>query len=145
MYSQLDPQWANRKMGNSPCTIGRWGCTITSICNLINDPDFNPAGASVRFKFTPDGLLIWQSDFTPLRFVERIQGWDSEKEKHVKQWIKAGHKAIIQVSNKYIPFHWVSADRVSAIGFITGIDPLGDKPIWNIKSKYTIIGGKSVV
>jgi len=29
--SQRDPRWANDKMGNSSCTVGRFGCLITSI------------------------------------------------------------------------------------------------------------------
>lgn len=29
--SQRDPRWANDKMGNSTCTVGRFGCLITSI------------------------------------------------------------------------------------------------------------------
>lgn len=29
--SQRDPRWANDRMGNSSCTIGRFGCLITSI------------------------------------------------------------------------------------------------------------------
>lgn len=141
MYSQTDPKWAQVKLGKSPCTIGRFGCTTTSICNIINDPKFTPDVAAKKWAYTPDGLLDWQrSDFSPLKFVERVRGFDREKELKLKEWLKLGNKAILHVKNKYIPFHWIMADRVSILGFITGVDPLGAKLMSNVKSRYQIEG-----
>jgi hypothetical protein len=35
--NQLDPKWGNKKIGNTFCTIARWGCAITSLCMSLAD------------------------------------------------------------------------------------------------------------
>ena len=64
MFSQLDPNWKNVKMGYSNLTVGSYGCTITSICQMIYDLFkimVTPKWAAENFSFDEDGKLYWGS------------------------------------------------------------------------------------
>lgn len=108
--SQRDLRWANQKMLPSNLTLGRFGCTTTSI-SMLSDyfkcfvrPDWM-IGPNV--KYTNDGLIIWQSiEFPKFKFETRRFGWQlAEIDKSIKDPNKA---VILQVNNGA---HWVVAIR----------------------------------
>ena len=137
--SQLGPKWANDLIKGTKLTLGRWGCTITSVCMAMRKAGFEitPPEAAKRFQFTPDGLLKWTSDFQPIKFVERC----SYDKKKLDDWldIKSNY-AILQVDG----FHWVFADRFNPLfGHLQAIDPLGGVPIKVLK-KYKKITGMAL-
>ena len=106
-YSQRDPSWANIKIGNSNLTIGRFGCTLTSIADLSTYfRDFlTPLAVRNICKFTPNGLLIWESCvFENFRFESREYG---RFDHNIQQALKDPDRAVIlQVANGS---HWVVA------------------------------------
>ena len=62
--SQQDSRWAKETLGNTPYTIGRWGClmtVLTMIRNEIFKSVMTPTQAAKKLQFTPGGLVIWSS------------------------------------------------------------------------------------
>lgn len=106
-YSQRDPKWANKFLGSSKLTIGRFGCTITSIADLSTyfGDNYTPFDVSKICKFTPAGLLYWNScQFGSFRFVSREYNRDDNK---ILQHLKDPNLAVIlEVAGRS---HWVVA------------------------------------
>lgn len=74
-YSQRDYRWANKKIGASQLTIGRYGCTITCIADLSTyfGDNMTPAEVADKLQFTKDGLIIWSSvNFEHFKFSQRL-------------------------------------------------------------------------
>ena len=102
---QRDPLWADKKIGGSYVTLGRYGCTITCI-SMITDY----AGAWIRPDeiakhkdwFTKDGLVLWSKLLLPaVTFEKRLYG---KQDAEIIKSLKDPHKAVIlQVQN----YHWV--------------------------------------
>ncbi len=138
-YKQSDPRWSAIKMGSSSCTLGRFGCTTTAICMLMSRfySTVTPGEAAKSFSYNADGLIEWaKCDFGPLKFIARVNAYE---DKRLREWLKDPNNcAIIQVRNKYIPFHWVAADRFSIIG-LNIVDPIDAKP-YRMASKYEPYG-----
>lgn len=130
-YNQLDPKYNGIMLGNTKYSINRWGCTTCSICMILSKYDslITPDFAAKKWKYTDDGLIIWNQLFSnKVKFVQRLFGYD---ETFLKGWIKdKNNTAIIEVNG----CHWLAVDRYSIIG-LNAIDPLGGKPI-RVFSKY---------
>lgn len=80
IYSQRDQRWAAQEIGLSGLTIGRYGCTITCLAMLASyfGQDINPGAMETLLKFTPQGLIIWQSaDFAKFAFESRVRYRDN--------------------------------------------------------------------
>ena len=140
-YSQTDPRWAKEKLGKSPCSIGRFGCTTSAICMVLSKLNFSltPLEASKTFPYNSDGLIEWTKfKFIGVAFDRRVRGYGKSDEAFLKEWLKKGNLAIVEVRNKYIPCHWLAVDRFALTG-LAGVDPLGGIPL-RIKSKYEITG-----
>lgn len=106
VISQRDPQWAQIKLGNSPLTVGRFGCT-TSCISMIADYFKcykNPIEIQDFIKYTPDGLVIWESfHLGQMKFEKRLRTRnDAEIQKSLNDPKKA---VILEVDN----CHWVVA------------------------------------
>lgn len=72
---QRDPKWSDVKIGNSNLTIGRMGCTLTSVCMAVNAFGFKIRPdeiAAHKDWFTEDGRIIWPK----LRFPNISFRWD---------------------------------------------------------------------
>jgi ABC-type bacteriocin/lantibiotic exporter with double-glycine peptidase domain len=137
-YSQRDPIWAALKMGLSPLTIGRFGCTTTCIADLSTyfGDNLNPAQVAQKIKYTLDGLIIWQSCvFKHYQFWFRDTGRDDVK---IKNALADPNLAVIlQVANGS---HWVVATGVDANGLYKIADPWrGDRS--TMKRYYNNITG----
>lgn len=128
-YSQRDPRWSDEKLGSSPLTIGRFGCTMTCIADLstyfIEDPRayYNPHDLNKIIKFTPEGLIVWQScNFREFVFDSRVYGRNDEQ---IKAALKDPNRAVIlQVANAS---HWVVALSWNLLGLRIADPWLGDK------------------
>lgn len=126
-FSQRDPQWANKKMGTSPLTLGRFGCTTTCMADLSTyfADNLNPAQVADHIKYTPDGLVIWQScKFGHFEFERREFG---RHDANILAALQDPNRAVIlQVAHGS---HWVVATGKPVFSNIFKIaDPwLGDR------------------
>lgn len=104
-FSQRDGRWANEKLGSSPLTIGRYGCTTTAIADLSTyfGDNFDPLTASRKIKYTAEGLVLWQSCvFGKFEFWFREQG---RNDTNIKNALADPNLAVIlQVAHGS---HWV--------------------------------------
>lgn len=98
------------KVGTSPLTVGRWGCTITCI-SMLSDyfgSYKSPAELAQNANlFTSDGLVIWNRlDFQNMKFVTRMYG---DNEASIKESLRDPNKAVLlQVDNGQ---HWILPTR----------------------------------
>jgi hypothetical protein len=81
--SQYDPSWGFVKLGQSPLTLAKFGCTTTSMSMLTDyfggyvDP---PTIAHNVANYTKDGLVIWEKlKFPTMKFDARERKLDKAK------------------------------------------------------------------
>jgi len=108
--SQRDGRWAEKTLGASKLTIGRYGCTTTCISMLS---DFfgkfqDPAKIAAHREFyTPDGLVQWPKLAIPgMKFVWRGTG---RNDSYIREAINDKNGAIILQVN--FGQHWIVAVR----------------------------------
>lgn len=109
LLSQRDPQWADKKMGASTLTIGRWGCTTTSISMLSSYFGCYKSPvelASNVHNYTADGLVLWGNmKFDKMKFERRAFGTTESLMAEIKEALKDPERGVvIQVNNGA---HWV--------------------------------------
>lgn len=79
ILSQRDSIWADKKLGASSLTMGKYGCTTTCLSMLTDyfgsymRPD---AIAGQKDWYTKGGLVIWSKMKLPMKFVKRTYGRD---------------------------------------------------------------------
>lgn len=139
ILSQLDLRWCNKKLGASSSTIGRFGCTTTSL-SMISDyfscyipPD---EIASNVHNYIGD-LINWKAlNFKNFKFEWR--GYNRNDVK-IKEALKDPNQAVLLNVNN--GSHWVLALRPTLVGnsFIVA-DPLGGQKVDVIKKYKTIDG-----
>lgn len=107
--SQRDPRWAAEKIGDSPYTVGRYGCTLTSVSmasdyfRCYKDPKWMARNLS----YTKDGLILWQSIGKNLCF-EFLWRFYTFNQKVIDRALKDPDQVcLLQVQN----YHWVVAVR----------------------------------
>lgn len=63
IYSQRNPLWKDKNIGNSPYTIGQYGCTLTCVAMIASyfGDRLTPLDIARRCQFTQDGKIIWAS------------------------------------------------------------------------------------
>ena len=125
IYSQRDSRWAQLKLGFSQLTMGRFGCTTCCISMLTTyyHPDETPDKTVKTIKYTPGGLVIWNSVSYPnFKFTKRYYFRDN---KVIEAYIKDPKKAVIlEVQHS----HWVVATGKSFFGGYNIADPwFGDR------------------
>lgn len=106
LFSQRDSQWSQMKLGTSNLTLGRYGCTTVCLSMLSSyfTPTLTPDQVCQHIKYTPDGLIIWQScDFEKFKFSGRYKG---RTDQAIQQALKDTNRAcILEVQSS----HWVVA------------------------------------
>ena len=140
LLSQRDPSWSSVKLGQSQLTLGRWGCTTTSMSMLTDyfggyvDP---PTLAHNVHNYTLDGLVNWKAlSFPTMRFEKREYG---ENMVGIQNAIRDPRKAVILQVNQGA--HWVVAIRKALIGSdILIADPWDGTKCW-AKKRYHDISG----
>jgi len=124
-YSQRDPKWANVKLGQSNLTMGRYGCTTTCIADLSTyfGNSFTPLQAVETIKYTPDGLILWQScKFASFGFERREYG---RNDTNIQSVLKDPNRAVIL--NVASGSHWVVCTGKTFFNIYKIADPwLGD-------------------
>lgn len=104
MYLQTDPRWSSKTLDSVPYTIGRWGCTVTSIANgrlVIGFPPLTPKELSDRLSFTKDGLLLWGSlQNVGLKKVHYQYAWNPLRAKEALR--SPSEFCVVEVDN----YHW---------------------------------------
>lgn len=126
-FSQRDKRWSQKKLGNSSLTMGRFGCTTTSIADLSTyfGDNLNPAQIADKIKYTKDGLVMW-----PTCVFNKFEWWFREygrKEVNIRNALADPKLAVIlQVNNGA---HWVVATGYDKLNRIFKIaDPwFGDR------------------
>lgn len=134
---QLDQRWSSLKLGNTNATIGRWGCTTTSICMIISKfiKDYpTPAEAARRFKYRSDGAIFWSSNFDPLKFTKRGYGKNMSEIEKYANGKKTG--VIIAVNSDS---HWLAVDSVQN-GRVYVYDPINSNGRELLPTRYKISG-----
>ena len=121
--SQRDPLWAEKHLGASDLTVGRYGCTTTCISMLTSyfGGYSSPLEiASNAYNYTKDGLIIWSHlSFPFMRPVQREYG---RNDAGIQAALGDPNRAVIlQVNNGQ---HWVVAVKKNKFGYdYTIIDP----------------------
>jgi hypothetical protein len=147
LYRQKDIRWTWTRLGFSSYTIGGFGCTITSICNLlsvvgvtITPPQLNGRLMAVN-GYAPDRtgqrcLVIWSkvvSLFPQLKSVWRGYNYDNTA---VLASIKKGMPALVEVQLGAYR-HWVLF-----VGDKLMVDPLRSVlKKQEFTSKYPVLTG----
>ena len=106
LISQRDYRWSQKKIGQSNLTVGRFGCTISSLSMLSSwyDCFMDPGQIADKPWFTPAGLVDWTKlHFETFRFVKRVRYFDFAA---VADALRGEDTAVIlEVDNS----HWVVA------------------------------------
>lgn len=138
LLSQLDSKWAHLPIGNTNYKIGRWGCTLTSLCMLLSK--FHPEAfplppdAARRFTFNANAEIIWTlTNFDGMKFVHRGYGYDPAKAFELAAAKDKG--LILQVNSS----HWIAVAGVEN-GQIIVHDPIDGKRYVGVPAKYTVTG-----
>jgi hypothetical protein len=140
--SQNDKRWSADKLGSSPLTIGRYGCTTTCISMLS---DYfkcykNPKEIAHNVaNYTKDGLIVWVNlKFDRMKFVRREYGRNDAK---IDQALKNPNQAVIlEVNNRS---HWVVALRKTWFGLGSDyliLDPWTGRKEYALKKYHNITG-----
>lgn len=127
-YSQLDGRWADKYIGKTRQKIRDYGCTITSICNLLNSQGYNETPESVNMKMTLNGgyigaLVIWSAVtriWPNVKFKKRAYNYNNIE---ISFYIYAKRiPVLVEVYNPLSPVrrHWVLY-----VGDRKMVDPLG--------------------
>lgn len=137
LLNQYDNKWKDVKMLPSSLTLGRYGCTTTSICMLsdyFNCFVLPPQVVGQNIKYTQDGLIIWESiNFSKFKFTGRFKSLDPVT---INDALRDPKKAVILNINH--GSHWVAGVRLLPFGFYQIYDPWGGRS--RIISKNEIVG-----
>lgn len=80
-FSQQDPRWATRKIGQTQQTIGRVGCLITCLSDISTyfGAWYSPLAIENVCKFNSDAKLFWETaDFSTFKFMRRDRVYDAD-------------------------------------------------------------------
>ena len=143
LLSQRNPLWADKLLGASKLTIGRFGCTTTCI-SMLSEYFGKPVSplqlASNANNYTIDGLIIWKNLHIPgMKFVERIYTRDDAK---IREALKNPLKAVIlEVNNKS---HWVVGIKPALIGASYIVADPWDATKCDVIKRYHNITGAAI-
>ena len=135
---QQDPRWKNVRIGKSAATVGRYGCTLTSICmggEKARGYGIDPGNAARFWKFTSQGLIDWEKcKFKGFKYIKRGHYADYKK---VEEYANSPQNfAIIEVNNGA---HWLYVERVQGKE-LRVIDPWDGKRYTGLPYKYKFTG-----
>ncbi len=137
---QDDSKWDKVTIGNTPYTVGRWGCLITSLSMLTfwYGKYINPGELAKKLEFNSNGEILWRSinEACPFDFVYRYYNRDIDKIKNIIY--SADNSCVIRVPyGKY--YHWLTAVSSDEAGVVAA-DPIDGSRCYPEK-KYGWING----
>lgn len=141
-FSQADPRWRSLKLGKTPFTIGRWGCTVTAICMIFSKfhkkSELTPDKGASLFSFDKEGRILWAKSNFGMKWEWRGYGFDKAKiEEYTKDRYKA---AIVEVDG----YHWCAVWQWLPVVGPVLFDPIDGTVLWNWKKRYKEITGYSL-
>lgn len=141
---QTDKRWANMKLGNSELTVGRWGCTTTSL-SMLSDYFHTfkyPSSLCRELSYTKDGLLLWKSTENAVGLhCERFYGYNTDL---INKALLDPRKAVMLEVELGRGSHWVVATRKVGNFYIIA-DPLSVLPLRStLNYRNKIIGGSII-
>ena len=115
ILSQRDPKWSADKLGSSSLTLGRFGCTTTSVSMLTDyfGEWMTPKQMAHDVNwYTKDGLILWKNlHFKNMKFDRREYG---RNDYDIQAALKDPDRAVILEGNNHS--QWVTALRKTLIG-----------------------------
>jgi len=108
IYSQRDPKWGGKTIGNSKSLIKDYGCTISGIAMLSSwyGCDHDPAWMAKNLRFLND-LVIWQSVTEKLCFKWVWRQYGRNDAKILASLKGKTTSCLLQVQNR----HWIVGIR----------------------------------
>lgn len=138
-YSQLDPRWANLRLGSSRYTVGSAGCTTTAMAmveSTVRGYPLTPAGMVKELGYSSSGNLYWPSTYSPYTGTDYLSV--------IYRQLKAGRPVMIGGFTPAGAQHWVvvtgfTGGDLKAENF-TVHDPGsgGRKTLGEFQSKYSV-------
>lgn len=138
VLSQRDKRWSDAKIGKTDFTIGKLGCTITSICMLFTKfyrKELMPSEVSRVWSFDAQARLLWtKTKFDGMKFIWR--GYDFDKAEIIKYASAKNQGVIVEVDKS----HWCAV-RFIIGGLIVLADPWYGDTLWYWGTRYKNITG----
>lgn len=135
---QTDHRWSDVRIGNSLCKLGRWGCTVLSLCMALGDLQnrfVSPANAARYWKFDRQGRILWkETAFNGMEFVKRYYRKDLDI---IEEYANDPDKVVIIAVNN--DSHWLYV-RKSDQGDLTVVDPIDGQEYEGLPTGYWISG-----
>ena len=141
LLCQRNPSWSEQKIGASQLTLGKYGCTTTSLSELsfyFGCPLTPPQIAKNIDWYTPEGLVIWRNlKFTNFTFEKRL---NSRIDAAINESLKDPDKAVmVEVEGR----HWLTVIGKTFWGNDwKAIDPWFGGTC-NVLQRYKYISGSS--
>ncbi len=142
VFSQRDPRWASKTLGQTPYTMYDIGCTTT--CVSMSGTWFNevitPGDLCKKLKYTSNGYLYWSSIgevFRTMKFEWRFYTYDQFR---IDEALKNPNKTVLL--NVMGGKHWVHAlNRIPFTRTFWVADPIDGR-----RKVYSgVIGGAVLV
>lgn len=136
--SQINPTWAHKTIGLTNHTLGRWGCTITSLCMLLSKfhpwMNLKPDEAAKLWTFNDRGEIIWsRSAFKGMTFIKR--GYGNNHTEIVSYAQEEDYGVILEVNHS----HWIAVKETNGIDLAIH-DPIDGSVYKEVPGKYYISG-----
>ena len=138
--SQLNEAWKWKTIGKSKSTIGRWGCTITSL-SMASDYFKcyrDPAWMAKYLEFAVD-KVIWSSIEKVLCFKFKWRYYKHEQKIFTEALRDPATVLLLNVKNGA---HWVIATKKVPFGYWV-TDPLGGKASYYFHT--SVVGGTVLI
>lgn len=123
-FSQNSPFWKNVKMGISNCTLGRFGCTSSSLATLgswFGDTLTPESYANRKNLYTLGGYILWtQIEKISKKIKFKWRNWGFDEKMIDKYLIKNPNTGV--VANVDFGYHWVALLKKTKKGYLAS-DP----------------------
>lgn len=153
IVNQRDERWANLKLGKTSLTVGRYGCTISSICAGLGyfGFDISPKVLAAQDSYTDknykdgEGLILWNKVILPggFRMRSRIHGRNDDA--IIASLKNPNEFVILEVDNS----HWVLAlstfgvNKLPLVNDYRMMDPWYGDNVWRTGARYKRITGSA--
>jgi hypothetical protein len=133
-YSQRDPRWRDKPLGNSSQTIGYFGCALSSVAMLLSGHGYSETPDSLNEKLKQSGgfmgaAIVWAavSNLYPrARFKNLVICRDSDAPiEAISASLDAGQPVVVEVDyspQSGLQTHWVVAYKKQGQDFLI-LDP----------------------
>lgn len=133
-YSQRDPKWKDKKLGNSDVTLGYFGCAVSSVAMLLSGHGYPETPESLNEKLKKSGgfmsaAIVWAAVgniYPRARFKNLVICRDSDAPiEAIGASLEAGQPVLLEVDyspQSGLQTHWVVAYKKLGKDFLI-LDP----------------------